>query len=165
MYPKLSKEIIDQLKLDMELIYDTQSDFDHFRCNECDDYMTWCYSLTEIEEKINNCAYIYHHPIANDSLKDDMKYFYNKLRDIQTKISAKKEKTKLIKDRRKQFQKIKKSLFLELKNIKKQVCEICNTDQKISIDHIISISNGGSDDLSNLRFLCTSCNSRKGNRD
>lgn len=43
-------------------------------------------------------------------------------------------------------------------------CKICGKNNKPSIDHIIPISKGGHDGLSNLQVLCVSCNSKKGNR-
>lgn len=43
-------------------------------------------------------------------------------------------------------------------------CGISNQDGVLHIDHIISISQGGSDDLSNLQTLCRGCNLNKGVR-
>jgi hypothetical protein len=46
----------------------------------------------------------------------------------------------------------------------KHCCLTCGeTDaRKLSIDHIIPYSRGGSDEVKNLRVLCRSCNSKKG---
>ena len=38
------------------------------------------------------------------------------------------------------------------------------TGLTMSVDHILAISNGGTNIDSNLRICCNSCNSRKGNR-
>ena|SRR6266566_368157 len=39
-----------------------------------------------------------------------------------------------------------------------EVCELCGNVENLVIDHIIPLSRGGSNDLDNLRTLCTSCN-------
>lgn len=41
-------------------------------------------------------------------------------------------------------------------------CAHCSTWEDITIDHIVSLADGGSDDLDNLQFLCRPCNSKKG---
>jgi hypothetical protein len=41
-------------------------------------------------------------------------------------------------------------------------CIICGTKNKLTVDHIIPVVHGGTDDLDNLQALCKSCNSRKG---
>lgn len=43
-------------------------------------------------------------------------------------------------------------------------CVTCGSTDKLSCDHIIPWSHGGSDDPSNLQTMCVSCNSRKGAR-
>lgn len=44
-------------------------------------------------------------------------------------------------------------------------CLLCGTGERLTVDHVLAVSRGGSDDLSNLRTLCHSCNARKGARD
>jgi 5-methylcytosine-specific restriction enzyme A len=41
-------------------------------------------------------------------------------------------------------------------------CNICKSEYDLTIDHIISVANGGSNELSNLQVLCRKCNSKKG---
>jgi len=41
-------------------------------------------------------------------------------------------------------------------------CKSCGSFNKLSVDHIVPISFGGSDDILNLQCLCFSCNSKKG---
>ena len=39
-------------------------------------------------------------------------------------------------------------------------CLRCGTDKELTADHIIPRSQGGSDDVNNLRVLCRSCHQR-----
>lgn len=43
-------------------------------------------------------------------------------------------------------------------------CVTCGTHADLSVDHILPVSRGGSDDDANLQAMCRPCNSRKGNR-
>lgn len=43
-------------------------------------------------------------------------------------------------------------------------CKICGSIKNLSIDHIVSVLNGGSNEYSNLQTLCRRCNSSKGGK-
>lgn len=42
-------------------------------------------------------------------------------------------------------------------------CVICGSEERLSLDHIVPISQGGTSEDNNLRVLCETCNSKKGN--
>jgi 5-methylcytosine-specific restriction endonuclease McrA len=43
-------------------------------------------------------------------------------------------------------------------------CQMCGTEERLSVDHIVPRHLGGDDNPSNLQVLCSSCNSSKGGR-
>lgn len=45
-----------------------------------------------------------------------------------------------------------------------RLCSKCGSTEKLSVDHVIPVTRGGTNDLGNLVILCKPCNSRKGNR-
>lgn len=49
----------------------------------------------------------------------------------------------------------------EIKNKHNNKCAYCKLDKKLTKDHIIPLSEGGSDYIENIQPLCRSCNSRK----
>lgn len=40
-------------------------------------------------------------------------------------------------------------------------CILCGSSDKLEIDHIIPISKGGKNELSNMQVLCSKCNNLK----
>ena len=43
-------------------------------------------------------------------------------------------------------------------------CQVCGADENLTIDHLIPISKGGTDDLENLLTMCGKCNFSKGTK-
>lgn len=65
---------------------------------------------------------------------------------------------------RSQFKRQKKRLRAALITRDGAVCSDCPASLDLTIDHIRPLSRGGTNDPTNLRLLCRSCNSRKGDR-
>ena len=47
----------------------------------------------------------------------------------------------------------------------KDSCVICRSKEKLEIDHIVPLSRGGTNDISNLQIMCSSCNKKKRNKE
>lgn len=43
----------------------------------------------------------------------------------------------------------------------KSICNYCGSTEKLEIDHIVSISKGGKNNIDNIQILCESCNIKK----
>lgn len=69
-----------------------------------------------------------------------------------------------MKKRRSEFQGRQAQLMLALIERDGYVCQITGATESLTIDHIIPLSKGGSDDLSNLRLISHSENSKKSDR-
>jgi 5-methylcytosine-specific restriction endonuclease McrA len=41
-------------------------------------------------------------------------------------------------------------------------CRRCNSIERLEVDHILAVSFGGTNDMSNLQILCRKCNREKG---
>jgi len=44
------------------------------------------------------------------------------------------------------------------------ICSECQSEEDLTVDHIYPLSKGGTDEPSNLAFLCRRCNSKKGDK-
>ncbi|MEO5572912.1 MAG: HNH endonuclease signature motif containing protein [Gammaproteobacteria bacterium] len=87
------------------------------------------------------------------------------IRISEAGAKAKKTHTKV---RRRQFDAGRSYLILAMLDAGvPYVCAVpgCNTAEHLTVDHIKALSRGGTDELSNLRFLCRSHNSLKRDND
>lgn len=66
--------------------------------------------------------------------------------------------------RRVVFGRRSRDLFVQLVLRNGPACARCGTNNSLTVDHVIPMASGGSDDLSNLQLLCKPCNSSKRNR-
>lgn len=82
------------------------------------------------------------------------------------KEAARHRKKELSRKRRAQFGAARASIELALIARDGYVCKEsgCSCCESLTIDHVVPLSRGGSDDLSNLQFLCQFHNSQKGDR-
>lgn len=78
------------------------------------------------------------------------------------KQAKKKAKVKYTKRRRSTFSQKRDQLILALIERDGYECAKCGEVDNLSIDHIMPLSKGGSDELDNLRLLCRKHNSAKG---
>lgn len=54
-----------------------------------------------------------------------------------------------------------RNYVLQRDNYQCRSCGKQNTETELNIDHIISLAQGGSNDMSNLQVLCSRCNQKK----
>jgi hypothetical protein len=68
-----------------------------------------------------------------------------------------------------EYRRFQANLYLANPKVRKRIfekcgkqCCVCGKTKRLSIDHIVSIAQGGGNEDSNLQVLCTKCNSSKG---
>ena len=89
------------------------------------------------------------------------------IRDSEIEQAARVAKKRHTSIRRSEYGRVRSDLVLALIDAgTPYVCcaENCNVTTDLTIDHIVPLSRGGTDDLSNLRFMCLPHNSAKGDK-
>ena len=89
------------------------------------------------------------------------------LEQIEINESTRKAKRTHIKVRRSEFSTSRSQLILAMIDAGvPHICAYpeCDTTADLTLDHIVPLSRGGTDELSNLQFLCRSHNSAKGDQ-
>ena len=97
---------------------------------------------------------------------DSVEEFLAAFQDAQIRAASRTKKQELSAVRRTQFSFRHPELELALIERDGYVCSHpdCKVTADLTIDHIVALSKGGTDDLANLRFLCRSHNSAKGDK-
>jgi hypothetical protein len=118
-------------------------------------------TLDEYERKLN---IILNSKYADEDDKQEAQKQMAWVAGERQKRIEKEARKKLIRKRRSQFQSRQLQLMLALIERDGYKCAECGEADSLSIDHIIPLSRGGSDDLGNLRIMCRKHNSAKGDR-
>ena len=92
--------------------------------------------------------------------------FFEAAKRWDARAATKGRKNELTKLRRREFEAVRADLELALMERDGYVCSQpgCKVVECLTIDHIVPISKGGKDHIANLRYLCRSHNSAKGDR-
>jgi 5-methylcytosine-specific restriction endonuclease McrA len=117
-----------------------------------------------LDELADDRNALYYDLERNVYLIDEIRRIASDYRNVKVAREAKKIHTKR---RRAQFNQIRDDLVLKLLAAgRAYVCakDSCSVNSNLTVDHIIALSKGGTDDLVNLQFLCGPHNSEKGDR-
>ncbi len=103
---------------------------------------------------------------ASDSLRRSIDDKLEELQSAKRKRVEQDVKKKLVAKRRKEFQSNRDYLLLALIERDGWVCNHpdCDSQEDLTIDHVIPLSKGGTDELGNLQLLCRYHNSLKNDK-
>ena len=118
------------------------------------------YPHNGIEDYLSDLCVLERSQYATEEQRQEAK---ETIAGLKEEIARKKKKSEATKRRRSQFSSKYDALVLALiERGDSYCCQECGKSEDLTIDHIVPLSKGGTDDLDNLRWLCRKCNSRKG---
>ena len=126
----------------------------HISCSKIEHAQTLLYDAEEVSQSF----------LANNTQRNNAFLVIEIAKELIKKKEQSLLKKQLTRKRRSDFQINRDRLFLLLIEQNESKCVKCNSIDKLSVDHIVPISKGGSDEISNLQILCIRCNSSKGDR-
>ncbi len=130
-----------------------------------DDSFIWeCVTRQGPDELERRCQIILNSALANQRACDQATKHLAIAQELKRKRAQREAKRRHVAHRRTVFSAERDRLMLALIERDGYHCQECGSIENITIDHIVPLSRGGSDELNNLRLLCRSCNSRKGDR-
>jgi 5-methylcytosine-specific restriction endonuclease McrA len=137
-------------------------------------FSRWAEKQTDAEllAAVRQFVTLSHHPFLTDTHCggtanfDSIEAFYAAVEAERVQQVSVARKRVLTVERRQEFKPNRKHLELALIDRDGYVCSHpgCGVLADLTIDHIVPLSRGGTDDLTNLRFLCRSHNSSKGDK-
>lgn len=124
-------------------------------------FQYWCSGVSDHERIIQS---IIDEKFLFDTQDRNVKKALEIIKEEYQKMVEKAHKKMFIRARRSEFAKNRDHLMLALIQRDGFKCAECGTVDGLTIDHILPLSKGGSDDLDNLQLMCQTHNSKKGDR-
>ena len=84
------------------------------------------------------------------------------LRETVQRIERRKHARQRSKEFRKEIATNYAEIFVKIGQRDGFKCKECDSVEELTIDHILALVNGGTNDLHNLQLLCKTCNCKKG---
>ncbi len=126
-------------------------------------------NYAELEYFVEKCVIELIKPLicqVNDKIKNDVKELQKEIDIIYNELDMIRRKTrKKNKSKRRLISGKKRHAVFARDNYRCQICGATVDDgAKLHVDHILPVSKGGTNDITNLQILCEKCNLGKHNR-